>query len=949
MPLAALKKKSAPSKPALKPKPTPAPPVLAAPARMQAKLEVGRAGDRFEQEADRTADSVMRMPDSAIAIAAAPLQISRQCTVCEREETDDKLLQKKSAGPAEANIGGAPASVHAALRSPGRPLDDASRAYFEPRFGQEFGEVRVHTGMVAAQSARDVSAHAYTVGQNIVFAAGRFAPATQSGRRLIAHELTHVVQQSGTPQIIRRAPANYPSNQPLPAKTDVKRDTPSPQVSNDDLIGIMVSLREQSPQDFLKLLAGNEDFFYRLLSPYGFHGSWTKDEAYLADFDAAVKKWGKASVYLQKFGSVRAVPVQPKPKSREERQYEDAQYLVIDMNRHGYRRGEVNDALESAGLMEDLEAHGFERVSSHSFKDHEVYAREAIDALNGFIGRYQTAHNIILPTTASVPTPDPAEYYRVWLEGLNYITSSFVGAEFAELASKFTDDPRKITAAAGLGAAVEGAAGSFAMQPGSYSPEVENKPSSVVLQELRYSGTQPIKSPVDPTKVAPPPLAERIPPPDLALSTPPTPEPQIPAPAPAGPSPLPSGSIFLSEPHAPSFVPPSGGQGALPPGSVFLSQPQVPSLVPPPPPEPAPLPPGSVFLSEPAAQTFAPPSGGQASLPAGSVFSPEPIPPAHVPEDIRGIVDPSGGITIRGAPSAQPTKEAVSRAEQAVTAAKAPAAPDPRVTQQETTVARRMDAVKVATENYNRVSIEVNEAEAAVASAKQQVDAAKAQAETARKAAEQAAAAAQGRKRNTAESKNANATRNEAARAERAVPRAEGALKRANADLTRARGNAVKAAQRASDARAALQASQKYLDRLRSDPNYGTRQLTVVQPERTLQGPSGGTIVDHGYEGARGREFFGRLGLRSSRWAHTDANYQLMLDGRPPVGEDGAPINLHHRTRGPMSRLDEYTQTQHRELNLHEPGLDSEIDRREFDRERERYWVQRARDLLDKR
>jgi len=187
MPLAALKKKSAPSKPALKPKPTPAPPVLAAPARMQAKLEVGRAGDRFEQEADRTADSVMRMPDSAIAIAAAPLQISRECTVCEREETDDKLLQKKSAGPAEANIGGAPASVHAALRSPGRPLDDASRAYFEPRFGQEFGEVRVHTGMVAAQSARDVSAHAYTVGQNIVFAAGRFAPATQSGRRLIAH------------------------------------------------------------------------------------------------------------------------------------------------------------------------------------------------------------------------------------------------------------------------------------------------------------------------------------------------------------------------------------------------------------------------------------------------------------------------------------------------------------------------------------------------------------------------------------------------------------------------------------------------------------------------------------------------------------------------------------------------------------------------------------------
>jgi hypothetical protein len=227
------------------------------------------------------------------------------------------------------------------------------------------------------------------------------------------------------------------------------------------------------------------------------------------------------------------------------------------------------------------------------------------------------------------------------------------------------------------------------------------------------------------------------------------------------------------------------------------------------------------------------------------------------------------------------------------------------------------------------------------------VDAAKAQAETARQAAEQAAAAAQGLKRNTAESKNATAKRNEAARAERAVPSAETALKRANADLTRARGNAVRAAQRASDARAALQTSQKHLDRLRSDPNYGRRQLTVVQPERTLQGPAGGTIVDRGYEGRRGDD--PPLGMRSSRWAHTDANYQRMLDGHPPVGEDGTPINLHHRTRGPMSRLDEYTETQHRELELHEPGLDSEVDRREFDRQRERYWVQRARDLLDKR
>jgi len=197
MPFAALKKKPAPAKPAAKPKPMPASPTFAAPVGMQTKLEVGPAGDRFEQEADRTADSVMRMPNPGMSVAAAPLQISRKCAVCEREEKegkDDKRLQKEPAGLAETSIGAAPASVHAVLRSQGQPLDVSTRAYFEPRFGQEFADVRVHTGMAAARSAREVSAHAYTVGQNIVFAAGRFAPATQTGRRLIAHELTHVVQ-----------------------------------------------------------------------------------------------------------------------------------------------------------------------------------------------------------------------------------------------------------------------------------------------------------------------------------------------------------------------------------------------------------------------------------------------------------------------------------------------------------------------------------------------------------------------------------------------------------------------------------------------------------------------------------------------------------------------------------------------------------------------------------
>jgi hypothetical protein len=138
---------------------------------------------------------MMRLPDQGVETAAAHLGGGRKCAACAREE----MLQKRS-GP-QAAFGEAPASVHEVLRSPGQPLDAATRAYFEPRIGWNFSAVRVHTGTLAAQSARDVNAHAYAVGQDLVFDAGRFAPGTHEGKRLIAHELAHVVQQSGSDTI----------------------------------------------------------------------------------------------------------------------------------------------------------------------------------------------------------------------------------------------------------------------------------------------------------------------------------------------------------------------------------------------------------------------------------------------------------------------------------------------------------------------------------------------------------------------------------------------------------------------------------------------------------------------------------------------------------------------------------------------------------------------------
>jgi hypothetical protein len=89
-----------------------------------------------------------------------------------------------------------PSIVSDVLRSPGKPLDPTARAFFEPRFGRDFSQVRIHADDKAAASARAVDAFAYTVGRDIVFGASQFAPGTDSGRRLLAHELTHAVQQS---------------------------------------------------------------------------------------------------------------------------------------------------------------------------------------------------------------------------------------------------------------------------------------------------------------------------------------------------------------------------------------------------------------------------------------------------------------------------------------------------------------------------------------------------------------------------------------------------------------------------------------------------------------------------------------------------------------------------------------------------------------------------------
>src|SRR6266516_3371421 len=118
-----------------------------------------------------------------------------ECAEC-REKREQRSLTLQRAAVNAAPAPTVPPIVHDVLNSPGQPLDVGTRSFMEPRFGHDFSGVRVHTDAKAAESARAVNALAYTVGRNVVFGTGQYAPGTGEGRRLLAHELTHVVQQA---------------------------------------------------------------------------------------------------------------------------------------------------------------------------------------------------------------------------------------------------------------------------------------------------------------------------------------------------------------------------------------------------------------------------------------------------------------------------------------------------------------------------------------------------------------------------------------------------------------------------------------------------------------------------------------------------------------------------------------------------------------------------------
>jgi hypothetical protein len=181
-------------------------------AVVQTKLPIGTPGDAYEQEADRIAQSVMRSPQTPSASApsaeqhttAAPCACGGRCAACRGDaaSANAPVIQTKrisaAATSAISHTHAAMPAVNTVLTQPGQPLDHAARGFMESRFGHNFSGVRVHTDDAAAQSARALDAAAYTVGQHMVFDRGYYQPGTDAGRHLIAHELTHTLQQGAT-------------------------------------------------------------------------------------------------------------------------------------------------------------------------------------------------------------------------------------------------------------------------------------------------------------------------------------------------------------------------------------------------------------------------------------------------------------------------------------------------------------------------------------------------------------------------------------------------------------------------------------------------------------------------------------------------------------------------------------------------------------------------------
>ena len=169
---------------------------------IQPKLTINQPNDVYEQEADAMADKVMWMEQPGEQLKPLPIitSVQKKCEHCDKE----KEMQRKEISGEEKTADSNLENYVGGLNSGGQALPNEVRNFYEPRFGYDFSNVKLHTGTVAAKSAQSINALAYTSGNNIVFNDGQYSPNTESGKKLLSHELTHVVQQTNNIQPYRK-------------------------------------------------------------------------------------------------------------------------------------------------------------------------------------------------------------------------------------------------------------------------------------------------------------------------------------------------------------------------------------------------------------------------------------------------------------------------------------------------------------------------------------------------------------------------------------------------------------------------------------------------------------------------------------------------------------------------------------------------------------------------
>lgn len=455
--------------------------------------------------------------------------------------------------------------VRTTLGTAGQPLDPITRALMESRFGTDLAQVRVHTDADAAESASAVHAHAYTVGQHVVFGRSRYAPATASGRTLLAHEIAHTIQQrgggaaassddhqsddhQGSHETSARAAAQQVGAgqqaqvvQPG-AAVGISRSPDDEHQDEDVAADVEAEVEAEEKEEPVVRSIGEIATTSSLIRR---DPRWARLDRLAEQVQRSDPEWGAYATERDTQERSRRIKQEVNDEMRTER-FESLRRFLEQRHPH---RDDLAPWLGKHYTMRDLQilrAHGFTwGTRSEGSTRFEQSLMRAIDKYlanqkaQQFGGAASMREWTQADEDALVKKRQQEANIKAWLEGVPHVTGSVLGGGSAWIASLFTDDPQKITAAAKFGTALSGTISPLAERManrGTYSPEAEVPYSAP--GGPRYSGRQSTKpadtkARVKPTPGTPPaeptqPPAPSVTPPTTALEPQPTTKPATP-------------------------------------------------------------------------------------------------------------------------------------------------------------------------------------------------------------------------------------------------------------------------------------------------------------------------------------------------------------------------------------------------------------------------------------